>query len=96
MPEEREKYRPDPYFTGMWRRTDRWPTPRMKRTARSAWRLALLGAILVLCAAAAPVAAADATTIAAQWDPTPWVAFGSVLLIATLVSADAKADRRGH
>jgi hypothetical protein len=67
----------------------------MKRTLRSARTLALPGAILALCAAA-PVGAAETAAIAEQWDPTPWVAFGSGLVIATLVAADAKADRRGH
>jgi hypothetical protein len=68
----------------------------MKRTLRPARTLALLGAILAVCAGAAPVGAAETAVLAEQWDPTPWVAFASGLVMATLVAADAKADRRGH
>jgi hypothetical protein len=67
----------------------------MKRTLRPARTLALLGAVAV-CAGAAPVGAAETAPLAEQWDPTPWVALASGLVIATLVAADAKADRRGH
>jgi hypothetical protein len=68
----------------------------MKRTLRSARTLALPGAMLALCASVAPVGAAETAVVAEQWDPTPWFALASGLVIATLVAADAKADRRGH
>jgi hypothetical protein len=68
----------------------------MNRTPRPAWRLSLLGAILAVCAGAAPVAAAETTALAEGWDPTPWIVFASCLIITTLLAADAKADRRGH
>ena len=68
----------------------------MKRSVRLARTVALPGAILALCAGAAPVGAAEAAALAEQWDPIPWVAVGSGLVIAVLVAADAKADRRGH
>ena len=68
----------------------------MKRTLRPAWTLAPAGAVLALCIGVAQVGAAEAPAAAPEpWDPTPWVALGSGLVIATLVAADAKADRRG-
>jgi len=68
----------------------------MKRMPRLVPTLALLGAILALCAGAAPVGAAETAALAQHWDPVPWVLFASGLVIATLAAADAKADRRGH
>ena len=73
-----------------------WPTQPVNRMPRLAWTLALLGAIMAVCAGAAPVGAAETPALAQQWDPVPWVIFASCLVIATLAAADAKADRRGH
>ena len=91
-----EKYGAHRYFGCIRRSVAWWPTQPMKRTLRSARTLALLGAILAVCAGAAPVGAAETADLAEQWDPTPWVAFASGLVMATLVAADAKADRRGR
>jgi len=68
----------------------------MKRKPRPARKLALPGAIVAVFAGAVPVGAADTVALAQPWDPTPWVAVASGVVIAIIVAADAKADRRGH
>ena len=86
---------PNQYLVRIWRWVPWWPTHPMKRMLRPAWTLAPLGAVLALSIGAVPVGAAEAPAAPEPWDPTPWVALGSGLVIATLVAADAKADRRG-
>lgn len=92
----REKYGCDRYLLRIRRRGSWWPTQPVMRMPRLTTTLARLGAVLAVCAGAAPVGAAETPVLAQHWDPVAWVIVASGLLIAALAAADAKADRRGH